>query len=78
MASHIPYPLRALHYADGKRRPWVAEITGRDERYRRVCKVLLANDYWCKGLGFGPTKAENHERYVESVRRKIEKWSGAC
>lgn len=26
--------------------------------WRRVCKVLLKNDYWCKGLSFAQTKRE--------------------
>lgn len=26
--------------------------------WRRICKVLLKNDYWCKGLSFGQTKGE--------------------
>lgn len=32
--------------------------------WRRICKVLLRNDYWCTGLSFGPTKRE-HERQLE-------------
>lgn len=26
--------------------------------WRRICKVLLRNDYWCKGLSFSQTKGE--------------------
>src|ERR1035437_3046022 len=26
--------------------------------WRRICKVLLKNDYWCKGLSFAQTKRE--------------------
>ena len=26
--------------------------------WRRVCKVLLKNDYWCKGLSFSQTKRD--------------------
>lgn len=26
--------------------------------WRRICKVLLKNDYWCKGLSFAQTKQE--------------------
>ncbi|WP_343672614.1 DUF3440 domain-containing protein [Chitinophaga sp.] len=26
--------------------------------WRRICKVLLKNDYWCKGLSFSETKKE--------------------
>ena len=34
--------------------------------WRRVCKVLLKNDYWCYGLSFGPTKRQ-HERQLEAA-----------
>ncbi len=34
--------------------------------WRRVCKVLLRNDYWCLGLSFGPTKRE-HERQLDAA-----------
>jgi predicted phosphoadenosine phosphosulfate sulfurtransferase len=42
--------------------------------WRRVCKVLLKNDYWCKGLSFSPTKASNYERYRAMVKRRRKKW----
>lgn len=55
------------------------DMTGKDQpTYRRLCKVLLSNDYWCKGLGFSPTKAGNSERYQSAVRKKAEKWYGAA
>ena len=31
--------------------------------WRRLCKVLLRNDYWCKGLGQSQPKSEAYERY---------------
>ncbi|PCO26282.1 hypothetical protein CP987_19510, partial [Morganella morganii] len=27
--------------------------------WRRVCKVLLNNDYWCRQLSFSPTKSSH-------------------
>lgn len=33
--------------------------------YRRVCKSLLRNDYWCKGLGFTQHKTEAYEKYLK-------------
>jgi predicted phosphoadenosine phosphosulfate sulfurtransferase len=42
--------------------------------WRRVCKVLLKNDYWCKGLSFSPTKAANYEAYRRRVRERRKKW----
>jgi predicted phosphoadenosine phosphosulfate sulfurtransferase len=34
--------------------------------WRRICKVLLKNDYWCKGLSFSQTMREM-EKQVEII-----------
>jgi predicted phosphoadenosine phosphosulfate sulfurtransferase len=31
--------------------------------WRRICKVLLKNDYWCKGLSFSATKREMEKQF---------------
>lgn len=33
--------------------------------YRRLCKVLLRNDHWCKGLGMTQPKSEAYKKYLE-------------
>jgi predicted phosphoadenosine phosphosulfate sulfurtransferase len=33
--------------------------------WRRMCKVLLRNDWWCKGLGQTQPKSEAYRRYLE-------------
>jgi len=33
--------------------------------YRRLCKVLLRNDWWCKGLGLTQPKSEAYKRYLK-------------
>lgn len=33
--------------------------------WRRLCKVLLRNDYWCKGLGMQQPKSEAYGRYMK-------------
>jgi len=38
--------------------------------WRRMCKALLRNDYWCKGLGFTQPKSEAYQRYRELTHRK--------
>ena len=38
--------------------------------WRRVCKTILRNDYWCKGLGFSQPKSEAYGRYLELRGRK--------
>lgn len=42
--------------------------------WRRICKVLLRNDYWCKGLIFSPTKAAAYERYRKVMKNRRAKW----
>jgi len=38
--------------------------------WRRVCKSLLRNDYWCKGLGFSQHKSEAYKKYLELMRKR--------
>jgi len=38
--------------------------------WRRVCKVLLRNDWWCKGLGLTQPKSEAYSRYMDIKRAK--------
>lgn len=42
--------------------------------WRRICKTLLRNDYWCKGLSFSPTKPEHYERYRKVMRDRRARW----
>jgi predicted phosphoadenosine phosphosulfate sulfurtransferase len=42
--------------------------------WRRVCKVLLRNDYWCKGLSFSQTKPGREKAYMDLMRKRREKW----
>jgi len=44
--------------------------------WRRMCKVLLRNDYWCKGLGQTQPKSEAYQRFKEI--KKARKLSGAA
>lgn len=32
--------------------------------WRRLCKVLLRNDWWCKGLGMTQPKSEAYQKYL--------------
>ena len=40
--------------------------------YRRMCKVLLRNDYWCKGLGQTQPKSEAYGKYVQIKKKRNE------
>lgn len=48
---------------------------GRDiPSWRRICKVILRNDYWCRGLSFSPTKNHNYQNYMARLKRQREEW----
>lgn len=40
--------------------------------WRRVCKSLLRNDYWMKGLSFTQHKTDAYKKYLEMKKRKLE------
>jgi len=42
--------------------------------WRRICKALLRNDYWCKGLSFSQHKSDAYERYLKIMRKRREQW----
>lgn len=42
--------------------------------WRRVCKTLLRNDYWCKGLGFSQHKSKAYQKYLDLMKRRKEEW----
>jgi predicted phosphoadenosine phosphosulfate sulfurtransferase len=42
--------------------------------WKRVCKALLRNDYWCKGLSFSQTKSEAYERYLKAMKVRRAAW----
>lgn len=41
--------------------------------WRRVCKSLLRNDYWCKGMSFTQHKTDAYKRYMQIIKNKMEK-----
>jgi len=45
--------------------------------WRRVCKSLLRNDYWCKGLGFSQHKSAAYKKYLELMKRRKTEWKRA-
>lgn len=42
--------------------------------WKRICKALLRNDYWCKGLSFTQTKSDAYEKYKKVMKRRRQKW----
>lgn len=54
---------------------YALEAKRRVPSWRRVCKSLLRNDYWCKGLSFTQHKSAAYQKYLEMVKRKRAKVS---
>jgi predicted phosphoadenosine phosphosulfate sulfurtransferase len=66
------YPDGIPDFADPK-----LESAKKVPSWRRVCKTLLRNDYWCKGLSFTQHKSDAYKKYLDYVKskREVEKWS---
>lgn len=43
--------------------------------WRRLCGVLLKNDYWCKSLCFAPTQTKHYEQYKKIVQKRRDAWA---
>jgi len=63
---------RGRGYQDGipEEAPRVLENKHWAPSWRRLCKVLLRNDWWCKGLGLTQPKSVAYDRYMEMVRER--------
>jgi predicted phosphoadenosine phosphosulfate sulfurtransferase len=63
-------------YAEGipDESPYELEAARRAPSWRRVCKSLLRNDYWGKGLGFSQHKSDAYKKYLDLMRRRKEAW----
>jgi predicted phosphoadenosine phosphosulfate sulfurtransferase len=59
-------------YPDGlpDKAPYILEAKHLAPSWRRVCKSLLRNDYWCKGLGFTQHKTEAYLKYLELKKNR--------
>lgn len=43
--------------------------------WRRVCKSLLRNDYWCKGMSFTQHKSNAYKKYLDLMKRRKKEWN---
>jgi predicted phosphoadenosine phosphosulfate sulfurtransferase len=50
------------------------ESAGKVPSWRKVCKTFLRNDYWCKGLGFSPTKSSAYQKYQALMNKRRKEW----
>lgn len=42
--------------------------------WRRICKMLLRNDYWGKGLSFTQHKSAAYQKYLKLMKRRRREW----
>lgn len=63
------YPDDIPHEADKK-----LETIGKAPSWRKIAKSILRNDYWCRWLGFSPTKTSAYQKYLELMRRRRKEW----
>ena len=42
--------------------------------WKRICKALLRNDYWCKGLSFSQHKSTAYDKYSKLMKRRRTEW----
>lgn len=54
--------------------PYELESARKAPSWRRVCKSLLRNDYWGKGLGFSQHKSDAYKAYLDLMKRRRERW----
>jgi predicted phosphoadenosine phosphosulfate sulfurtransferase len=50
--------------------PYILESKKLAPSWRRVCKSLLRNDFWCKGLGFTQHKTDAYKKYLELKKKQ--------
>lgn len=46
------------------------EASKKAPSWRRICKALLRNDYWCKGLSFSQTDSHSYQRYKKYMKAR--------
>jgi len=61
-------------YIDGipDEAPSILESKKLAPSWKRVCKSLLRNDFWCKGLGFTQHKTDAYKKYLELKKKQRE------
>lgn len=50
------------------------EAARRAPSWRRICKMLLRNDFWGKTLGFSQHKSVAYEKYLALMKRRKDEW----
>jgi predicted phosphoadenosine phosphosulfate sulfurtransferase len=55
-------------------RPYKQEAAREVPSWRRICKMLLRNDYWAKGIGFSQHKTAAYEKYLKIMKKRRQQW----
>lgn len=51
-----------------------AEAAKEIPSWRRICKMLLRNDYWAKGLSFSQQRGGEWQKYQAMMKRRRQQW----
>jgi predicted phosphoadenosine phosphosulfate sulfurtransferase len=54
--------------------PAADEAAKKVPSWRRICKMLLKNDYWAKSLSFSQTKAPAYAQYLKVMKNRRQRW----
>jgi predicted phosphoadenosine phosphosulfate sulfurtransferase len=54
--------------------PDEGDMTKGAPSWKRICKALLRNDYWCKGLSFTQTKPDAYAKYQKIMKKRRQTW----
>ncbi|EGB2812115.1 DUF3440 domain-containing protein [Salmonella enterica] len=62
-------------YPDGIPEEQDGDTGSRDiPSWKRICRTLIRNDYWCRTLSFSPNKTHCYARYSERIKIKRKEW----
>jgi predicted phosphoadenosine phosphosulfate sulfurtransferase len=50
------------------------EQLGKVPAWRQICKTLLRNDWYCRGIGFSVTKSSAYSKYMDLMRKRRKNW----
>lgn len=75
--THFDHWWRDRGYPDGipDEAAYEMEAARKAPSWRRVCKSLLRNDYWCKGLGYSQHKSDGYKKYLALMEKRKRAWA---
>lgn len=64
-------------YPDGIPDEQEGDLSSTDKfpSWRRLCKVLLRGDYYCKALNFNAQRGTSHSKYIELMMKRRNLWN---